>query len=103
MNTMRHAFFSTTHSQVCVRCGARYGRCEHTEAPEPPTPAAWEAGKQPARPFAKFKNPWTPQEDAILTELWLGGETQGYIAKCLKRPHGSVASRILRLGLRGER
>lgn len=100
MNTMRHAFFSTHEAQVCVKCGARYGRCEHTAVPEPVAPI--NKGPEP-RQLTKFKNPWSPSEDALLAELWREGETQGYIAKCLKRPITSVASRITRLGLREAR
>jgi DNA-binding NarL/FixJ family response regulator len=43
------------------------------------------------------RQPWTPEDDKRLLEMWEAGKTAPEIAKQLKRPAGSVRSRKHRL------
>lgn len=93
MNIHSAAHFDHSYTGVCFSCGARFGNCPHTQQPDTAVMVAKE-------PRAKYKTRWTDADDALLKELWTGGETQAYIAKCLDRPTTSIASRISSQGLR---
>jgi hypothetical protein len=95
--------------EVILLANARLGRAEKAQ-PAPPEPAAIEAPPEPSRRKAlpkaapvpavtrKEKPHWTPEEDAILRELWsslLGVE----IAQKLHRDYKCTMAHAKKLGL----
>lgn len=98
MNTMRHAFFSTHEAQVCIKCGARYGRCEHTAENKPND---WgNLNLERRRYYCSQHRQWRSADVERLRVLWNEqGLTSTEIAKLMGRSRASVCSAARRFGM----
>ena len=82
-----HTAFAKAEAQVCLTCGARYGRCTHTSDMVP-------ARAMSDMTFAQASR-WTEGEDSLLIEMyWLDGISAKTIAQRLSRSIAAVDSRI---------
>jgi len=98
MNTYRHAHFTTADAQVCIKCGARYGRCEHTRAQEPND---WgNLNLERRRYYTSHHRQWRTADVERLRHLWNDlGLTSTEIAKLMGRSRPSICSAARRFGM----
>lgn len=87
---LTHTAFAKADAQVCVTCGARYGRCEHTSTMVP--------ARARQEVSAYHSRRWTEGEDDLLIDMhWLDGASTKAIAQRLTRTISSVENRIKRI------
>lgn len=97
MSTMRHAFFSTHEAQVCIKCGARYGRCEHTAEGKPND---WGNLNLERRRYYTSHRQWRSADVERLRVLWNEqGLTSTEIAKQMGRSRAAICSAARRFGM----